>query len=185
MRKVITLGDLTGFPAGALGVWFAQAWKAGHHREAGYLKWEEEINPNKIVFEGLNDCLSVYFASGSQTLSASWFLGATQASPVFADSDTMASHAGWTEFTAVSDANRLAWGQGSPANQQVTNASPVTYTCNADGQTMGGLFCTTNNVLGGASGILFNGGAFNGSNRGLNTGETIDITSTIAFTSLS
>ena len=168
--------------SGARGSWIVRAWKAGQHRKV--LLWEDAINPNKIVFEGLEDMLDVYFNSKSQTVQAGWFVGATNASPVFADTDTMSSHPGWTEFTSVSEANRLAWGQGNQSNRQVTNATPVTYTCNADAQTMGGLFLVTNNVLGGATGILFNGGAFNGGNRGLNTGETIDITNTIAMSSL-
>ena len=165
---------------GMRGLWNVRAWYAGKHRQM--MKWEEWIF-NKIVFEGLEDALDVYFNSSAQTPSGQWYIGGTEASPVFADTDTMASHPGWTEFTAVSEANRIAWGQGNQSNRQVTNAVPVTYTCNADGQTMGGLFCTNNNTLGGATGLLFNGGAFSGGNRGLNTGETIDITSTVSFVS--
>ena len=167
--------------AAVMGRWDIRAWAAGLHRKK--LLWEEVVF-NKIVFEGLEDLLDTYFNGSAQTPQAQWYLGTTQASPVFADTDTMASHPGWTEFTAVSEANRLAWGQGPQSNRQVTNATPVTYSCNADGQTMGGLFCVNNNTLGGATGTLFNGGAFNGGNRGLNTGETIDITNTVTFTSL-
>ncbi|MEK6884223.1 MAG: hypothetical protein AABY22_31625, partial [Nanoarchaeota archaeon] len=58
-----------------------------------------------------------------------------------------ASHAGWTEFTAYTQATRVAWGPGTAAAQSVTNATPAQFDINASG-TVKGVFIVNNNTKG-------------------------------------
>lgn len=160
------------------GIWTAVAYRYGMHRDPNGIIWREHFK-NTIVDVGLDDILGVYFRSATQTATGNWFMGMTNADPVFAPGDTMANHPGWTDFTAVSETNRPPWGQDPVSGQSITNSTPVTYSCNANGQTAGGLFIVNENTIAGTTGTLFNGGAFTGGNRALNDGETIDLTCTI------
>ena len=130
---------------------------------------------NLIVNAGKDDHLDVYFRSGTQTATASWYLIPTNGSPSPAATDTLATHAGWTEFSSYVG-NRPAWGQDAVSGQSITNSTAVTITCNADTQTMGGCgLCTVNT---GTAGTLFSVSAFSG-NKSLDTNDTIDITVTV------
>lgn len=111
---------------------------------------------NDIVNVGKNDILGVYFSGASQTGSSSWCIGLISNSgySALAAADTMASHAGWTEFTGYSQANRVAWGPGSASSQSVTNASAATFDINATG-TVKGIFVVNQNTKGGTTGTLW------------------------------
>lgn len=126
-----------------------------HSDVNGKLKGIYEFN-NDIVNVGKNDILGVYFSGGSATGSSSWVIGLISNSgySALAAADTMASHAGWTEFTGYSQANRVQWGPGSASSQSVTNSSPATFDINATG-TVKGIFVCNQNTKSGTSGILW------------------------------
>ena len=108
----------------------------------GNLKWEESAH-NLVVNEGLQDMNTKYFKGVTYT--AAWYLGlyGAAASNNPAAGDTMASHAGWTEVTAYSNANRPTATFGTPttANPSVAtnSASPATFNINGT-TTVGGAF---------------------------------------------
>lgn len=126
-----------------------------HTDKDGNIKGKYEFN-NDIVNVGKNDILGVYFSGATQTASANWVIGLISNSgySALAAADTMASHAGWTEFTGYSQSNRVAWGPGSASSQSVTNSTPATFDINASG-TVKGIFVTNNNTKGGTSGTLW------------------------------
>jgi hypothetical protein len=71
-----------------------------------------------------------------------------------AASDTMGSHAGWTEFTSYSQANRVAWGPGAAGSQSITNGTPATFDITGSG-TVKGIFVANQNTKGGTTGTLW------------------------------
>lgn len=116
---------------------------------------------NLVVNAAKNNLLDVYFNSGIQTATASWFMGliSNAGFTAIAAGDTMASHAGWIEFTAYSETTRQLWTQGAASGQAITNSSPAVYNINGSGNVYG-LFICTSSTKGGTSGILFSAAPF-------------------------
>lgn len=92
--------------------------------------------PNGIVDVGMNFLLDCMFNSGTQ--SATWYIGLIDNSGYTAvsDSDTNASHAGWTEFTGYSG-SRKTWTVGAASSRSVTNSSTVDFTMTSAGAVRG------------------------------------------------
>jgi hypothetical protein len=107
--------------------------------------------PNGIVDVGMDFLLDCMFNSGTQ--SATWYIALIDNSGYtgVADSDTLASHAGWTEFTDYSG-GRKTWGVGSPSGRAITNGSTVDFTITGAGAVRG-IFAT--DQASGASPILW------------------------------
>ena len=147
----------------------------------GNLKWTEE-NHNLVVNVGLQDMNAKYFTGSGYT--AAWYIGlyGAAASNNPAASDTMSSHAGWTEITAYSQSTRPACVFGSPTTADpsvATNtASPATYSINGS-TTIGGAFLTSDNTKGGTSGTLFSASDFaSPGDRVVVSGDTLTVTYT-------
>jgi hypothetical protein len=134
-------------------------WQAEHIRDGKVLNKYDF--PNDITNQGKNSLFEVYFHDGTQIAAASWFIGLISNSgySALAAGDTMASHAGWTEFTGYSQATRVAWGPGAAASQSITNASPATFDINASG-TVKGIFVVSNSTKGGTTGTLWSTALF-------------------------
>lgn len=152
---------------------------------AGNLKWEAE-SPNLVVNVGLQDMNAKYFTGSGYT--ATWYLGlyGAGASNNPAAGDTMASHAGWTEITPYSNANRPTATFGTPttANPSVAtnSASPAVFNINATA-TVGGAFLTSNNTKGGTTGILFSAADFAApGDRVVASGDTLNVSYTFSLT---
>lgn len=143
----------------------------------GTLKWTEEVY-NIVVNEGLNEILNKFWKGSAYT--AAFYVGLVSTTPTIAAADTMSSHAGWTEVTAYSEANRQALTLGTVASQSVDNsASKAVFTINSS-TSVGGAFITTNNTKGGTTGILIGGAAFTAGNRtGLVAGDVLNVTVTL------
>jgi hypothetical protein len=150
----------------------------------GDLKWEAEKH-NLVVNVGLQDMNTQYFTGVGYT--AAWYIGlyGAAASNNPAASDTMASHGGWTEVTAYSQATRPACTFGVPTTADpsvATNtASPATYNINGS-VTIGGAFLTSNNTKGGNTGILFSAADFQSpGDRIVVSGDTLTVTYTFSL----
>lgn len=137
---------------GAVGL---EHWRGGQHLRT-------YTAPNDITNEGKNTLFEIMFHDGTQIASASWFIGLISNSgySALAAGDTMASHAGWTEFTAYSQSTRVAWGPGAAASQSITNSSPATFDINSSG-TVKGIFVTSNSTKSGTTGKLWATALFN------------------------
>lgn len=126
------------------------------HWRAGRLIGVYECH-NDITNQGKNDLFDVYFHDGTQTASASWAVGLINSAgfTAVAAGDTPASHAGWTEFTGYSQANRPAWSPGAPASQSITNGTAIQYDITAASGSIHGLFVINENTKSGTTGILW------------------------------
>lgn len=156
---------------------------SGEERIAnGVLKWEDEIN-NTVVNVGLDDVLDKYFKGSAYT--AAHYVGLMSGTPTVAAADTMASHAGWTEVTAYSEANRQDLTLGSVSGQSVDNsASKAVFTINSDSTTLGGAFTTTNSTKGGTTGILYGAAAFPAGNKLLDNTDVLQVTVNLTVASV-
>ncbi len=135
---------------------------------------------NDITNEGKNLILEVMFKDGTQIASASWFIGLISNSgySALAAGDTMASHAGWTEFTGYSQSTRVAWGPGVPASQLITNGTPATFDITSSG-TLKGVFIPSNSTKSGTTGKLWATALFS-ADVPVNNGDQIKITYTVS-----
>lgn len=135
---------------------------------------------NDITNEGKNNIFEVYFHSGTQTLTASWFIGLISNSGFtgLAATDTMSSHAGWTEFTAYSQSTRVAWGPGTATSQSITNATAAQFDITGSG-TVKGVFIVTNSTKSGTSGILWATALFSADVPVVN-GDQLKVTYTVS-----
>ena len=144
----------------------------------GNLKWEEKSH-NLVVNQGLKDMNDKYFSGAAYT--ATWYLGLITgpgSGTTFAAGDTLASHAGWTEFTDYSgNRGAVTFGAATTADPSViTNPSPVAFTITGGGGTVAGAFLT--NVATGTSGILFSESDFQSpGDRVTVAGDVLNVTS--------
>lgn len=145
----------------------------------GNTKWSDIIK-NLVMTGGKNDMLDKYFAGSAYT--AAWYLGLVNgaSSPTYAAGDTMASHAGWTEFTSYSNSTRPApsWSAASSGSKATTATA---FNINGSG-TVAGAFMTTGSAISGTTGILYSAGNFTGGNRTVASGDTLNVTYTATLT---
>ncbi len=139
----------------------------------GMEKWRDQAK-NIVPNAALQDILDVYFPAGAGTAPTNLYVGLTDGTPTVAAGDTMASHAGWAEVTAYTEATRPAY-TDVRINQTVSNsAAKAAFSINA-AATIGGAFLTTNNVKGGTTGILFCVAAANNGDRAMQSGDTLNV----------
>ena len=150
----------------------------------GNLKWTDE-SKNLVVNVGLQ-----YMAGSALTSTAqitTWYLGlygaASSNNP--AAGDTMSSHAGWTEVTDYSEADRptATFASATNANPSVVtnSASKAQFTMN-NTVTVGGAFLTSNNTKGGTTGTLFSAKDFDSpGDRAVVSGDVVLVTYTFSL----
>lgn len=149
-------------------------------RPDGTLRWSDDIY-NTVVNVGLDDVLNKYLKGAAYT--ASFFVGLISSTPTIAATDTMASHAGWTEVTSYSEAARQTLVLGAVSGQSVSNsASKAAFSINAT-VTIGGAFLVTDSTKGGTTGTLFSAAAFTAGNRAALSGDTLSVTATVTAAS--
>lgn len=142
----------------------------------GNLKWVDYTH-NGVTDEGKNKLLDVMFHAITQI--GTWYVGLVDNTgfTAFADTDTMASHGGWSEATIYSESTRVEWTEGAAASKQITNASPLTFSINASG-TIHGIFVTSDSTKSGTTGVLWATAALS-TNRAVNNGDSLKITYTV------
>lgn len=143
----------------------------------GNLKWVDEAH-NLVVNEGLKDMNDKYFSGSAYT--ASWFLGlitGPAASTTFNASDTLATHAGWTENTSYTGNRKtVTFGAATTADPSVisNSASPAQFSINGTATIAGAFLCS---VSTGTSGILFSESDFQSpGDRSVVNGDTLNVT---------
>jgi hypothetical protein len=143
----------------------------------GNLKWEDKAH-NLVVNEGLKDMNDKYFSGAAY--SATWYLGLVTgpgSGTTFAAADTLASHAGWTEFTNYSgNRGAVTFGAATTADPSViTNPAPVQFTITGGGGIVAGAFLAS--VATGTSGILFSESDFQSpGDRAVVAGDVLNVT---------
>jgi len=142
----------------------------------GKLKWEESTH-NLVVNEGLQDMNTQYFKGSAYT--GAFYLGLITgpgSGTSYAAGDTLASHAGWTEFTNYSGARKaVTFGSATSADPSViSSSSAVSFSITSVGGTVaGGFLCT---VSSGTSGVLFSEADFQSpGDRVVVSGDTLNV----------
>ena len=151
------------------------------HDKDGNLKWQAEKH-NLVVNVGLKDMNDKYFTGSSYT--AAWYIGlyGAGASNTPAATDTLSSHAGWTEITPYSG-NRPAVTFASATNANpsvVTNsASKAQFTMNATATVGGAFLCS---AASGTTGTLFSAADFSSpGDRSVVSGDVLSVTYTFSL----
>ena len=150
----------------------------------GNLKWTAE-SKNLVVNVGLQYMAGVALTGTAQV--TTWYIGlyGAGASNSPAAGDTMASHAGWTEVTDYSEANRVTatFAAATNANPSVVtnSANKATFTMNGT-TTVGGAFLTSNNTKSGTTGTLFPAADFQApGDRSVVSGDVLNVTYTFSL----
>lgn len=151
-----------------VGRYYLEQWRNGTLIDRKEIK-------NTTMMVGRNLMLNVMFKSVSAV--ATWYFGLINNSGFTAIStaDTMASHAGWAEFTAYSESTRQAWAPNSPSSGGIANTTLSTFTANATGAIYGA-FLTSISTKSGATGTLWSAAAFTNGTLSVVNGDTINIT---------
>lgn len=149
----------------------------------GVLKWEDQMH-NLVVNVGLQDMNSKYFTGSTYT--AAFFLGLVTgpgSGTTYAAADTLASHAGWTEFTEYAGSRKaVTFGTATTADPSVigNGASPAQFNITGAGGTVAGAFLC--DVDSGTSGLLFSEADFQApGDRVVVSGDTLNVTYTFSL----
>ena len=149
----------------------------------GVLRWEDQMH-NLVVNVGLQDMNTKYFSGSAYT--AAFFLGLVTgpgSGTTYAAADTLASHAGWTEFTNYSGSRKaVTFGTATTADPSVigNSASPAQFSITGAGGTVAGAFLC--NVASGTSGVLFSEADFQSpGDRVVVSGDTLNVTYTFSL----
>lgn len=176
--------EISGFGDSAQVTWNTNASTAettsieGHYHvvcrdKDGNIKWEERF-PNLVVAVGKQLMLNTLLKGSAYTVVGPYLGLISGSSSTFSASDTMASHAGWTEFTNYTVGGSAVRGTAvfgsatsagtTPSNVTTSLASAITYTITGGGGTVGGCFLVTgsgaSSTQGNTSGTLYSAGAF-------------------------
>lgn len=163
----------------------------------GNLKWTEEF-PNQVVQVGKIFMFQQTLITSPIALVGP-FLGLVSGTGnTFSPTDTMTSHAGWSEFIAYTVGGSAVRGTAvfatptgnsntTPGSNVVTaSATAITYTITGAGGTVGGCFLVTgsgaSSTLSNTGGTLYSAGAF-GTAKTTTAGDTVSVTYSTTATS--
>ena len=153
-------------------------WEVVCRDSEGNEKWRE-VNKNLVTTVGLNHVLSSTLDGATQI--TAWYVGRKGAGSAAAG-DTMASHSGWAEVVAYSQAVRQTLTLGTAAAGSIDNtASKATYSINGTA-TVAGAFINSNSAKSGTAGTLYGVVDF-GSSRAVISGDTLEVTVTLTAAS--
>lgn len=149
----------------------------------GTVKWEDEMH-NLVVNQGLQSMVSVYLDGATQI--TTWYIGLITgpgSGTTIAAGDTLASHAGWTEFTNYSGNRKTAtFGTATTADPSVIDntASAASFSITSTGGTVAGAFLCS--VDTGTSGTLFSASDFQSpGDRVVVSGDTLNVSYTFSL----
>ena len=140
-------------------------------------KIHEQIVDNTIVNVGKNKALDILFGDDSKI--SNWYISLIQdgSYSAIAAADTMASHAGWAEFTGYDESSRPEWNPDAAASQSISNGTARSFNINT-GDTLKGIFITSDSVKAGISGTLWAATLF-ASDITVANGDELKITYTV------
>ena len=162
----------------------------------GNVKWADQF-PNLVNAIGKQLMLDTLLKGSAYTVVGPFLGLISGASPTFGTgSDTMTSHAGWTEFTNYTVGGSAVRGTAvfasatssgsTPSNVTTSTATAITYTITGAGGTVGGCFlCTGTGAVSTQSntgGTLYSAGAFSTA-KVVTVGDTVSVTYSSTATS--
>ena len=149
------------------------------HDAEGNLKWEDGFH-NLVPSQGLQYMSASFFnATGYTTALYFGLITGPGSGTSYSASDTLATHAGWTESTDVGSRKSITFGTPTTATPSVTIGTSNVFTVTG-AATIAGAFVT--NASTGTSGVLFAEGDFTGGDKSVTTGDTLAVTYTFSLT---
>jgi hypothetical protein len=155
----------------------------------GNTKWTEDFD-NLVTTEGMNKYLDATLKTG--LASPAWYVGLIDNAGfgAIAATDTAAKITNttpnspttndWAESEAYTEATRVAYTPGTISAGSVDNStSKAAFSMNAT-KTINGCFLVSVNTKHGTTGTLLGVGSF-GSTRGVNSGDTLNVTLTCSL----
>jgi len=139
----------------------------------------KDIITNGVTLERMNSMLNTYF--GADVKKAAWAIGLVDASgySAEAETDTMATHAGWLEFTNYNEATRPTWEATVSSAKSITGTGVQTFTIGTVvSQSILGLMVSDSNTKGGTTGMLWSTALFS-SAKPVVTADTFRVTYTL------
>lgn len=116
---------------------------------------DDFVVPNAAVTAGHNSLLNVGFRASTQI--TAWYVGLINGSGFSAvsASDTMASHPGWTEYTAYSETVRQTWTPGAASGGVIVNGTVMTFTNGGSQGNIQGMFLASSSTKSEALSTLY------------------------------
>jgi hypothetical protein len=155
-------------------------------RSGGYFTLHLKKSGKTYILKNLVPTVSLNYQNDVMTGNTSFggipACGLIGGSPSFSPSDTMASHAGWTEITNYDEAARPAWDALASSGGVTTSDTPAEFTMDGDTDVAGAFLCT-DNTKGGTTGILFAEAAADGAPITVPDNEVAQLTYTYTHTS--
>ena len=155
------------------------------HVRNGVVIWEETFQ-NTVVTVGKNSMLDNFLAGSSYTVTGP-YMGLISGTPTTNATDTMTSHAGWSEVGGTNapaySGNRptCVWAAASGGAKALSAALNFTFT---SGGTVGGAFIVLGtgalNTKDNTAGTLFSAGAFGTGNRAVLTSDQLNVSYSIS-----
>lgn len=134
----------------------------------GTIRWKEEFH-NLIPNAALDHILDVVLHGGTPI--TTWYIGLKDTGTVVAG-DTLPSHAGWAEITAIYSGNRPEWVEGAVSGQSINNtASKASFAITGTDTVYGAMMCS---AASGTTGTLFAAGDFSTS-RAVIAGDQLNV----------
>lgn len=145
-----------------------------HYDKDGNLKGTYKAR-NGVTNEGKDAVLDIMFHGSTQI--TTWYLGIMDNSGYTAEAagDTLASHAGWSEFTTYTG-NRKEWTEGAASSQSITNSATVDFAITGSATLKGVFLCS---AATGTTGTLWATAAFS-STVAVTSGDTLKVTYTVS-----
>ena len=140
----------------------------------GRLKWKDRSH-NLVVNAGLDHLLGVVFHGVTPV--SPWYIGLIADGPTIDPTDTLSSHAGWTEDTKYTG-NRKEFVEGVAAGQSISNSGNAGAFAINDTTTLAGAFICSAET--GTSGTLFCAAAFTQGDRAVLSGDQVNVTYTLS-----
>jgi hypothetical protein len=137
--------------------------------------WEDEFD-NLVLTLGKNNLLDNGLAGSAYT--AAFYVGLVDGAtaPTFAATDSVASHAGWTENTGyTTPANRgtAAWSAAASGAKALSAA--ISFSGWAAAGTVAGALLATVATKGATTGVIYSAGAFTGGNAAVSSTTTLQV----------
>lgn len=135
------------------------------------LKWKTK-SKNLVVDEGLAHILDSIYTLGGITPNANYYIGLTDGTPAISGNDTLASHAGWVEVTAYSEAARQEYIEVRTSLTVDNSSSKAIFSMNASSTVGGAFICSADT---GTAGLLLAASAFANGDKTVTSGDTIEV----------
>ena len=140
-------------------------------------KWQDTVL-NLVTTVGGNNMLDNHLSGSAYT--AAWYMGLISLTGYTtgpALTDTMASHAGWTEDVNYSNAARPTTAWSAAAAKAKSLSAGLVFNMNGS-TTIKGCFLNSVSTKSGTTGVLFSAGLFTGGDQPVVNGNTLTVTYT-------